>query len=216
MSVYPEITLMMDLTLKDVHDRLQLKFQYEQQFEPFLTLQPLTVVERDRATELRQTWERYYIRGKVSEGQVNLLAVSPLLWSTGYVLEPTLQIGMEEKIAEIAIEAGETLIQGRMDLVITRLQEQNKVPLCVLIIEAKNSAISPATGLAQLLTYAGSFLAQQDIVLGLVTNGIEYQFVHVEAGLYRQFRSLTLFSPQDAETLFAVAIAIRQATRAVR
>ncbi|MGB0562096.1 MAG: restriction endonuclease subunit R [Spirulinaceae cyanobacterium] len=177
------------LTLQDVRDRCQLDFQYEQDFAPFLALQPLTASERDRATELRQIWERYYVQGKVSEGQVNLLAVSPLLWNTGYVLEPTLQIAMEENIAEIAIEDGETVIRGRMDLLISRLQGQ--VPLCVLIIETKNSAISPAAGLAQLLTftYASSFLAGQPFVWGLVTNGADYQFVRVEPGLYSKERA---------------------------
>ena len=198
------------LTLEEACDRLQLRFQFEEDLRAFLDLQPLTPQESERAAEIRQAWERYYIKGKICEGQVNLMALSPLLWASGYTLDPAIRISMEENIEEIAIDDGETVIRGRMDVIITRAWESKRVPLCILIIETKNSAASAAVGLPQLLTYAGAFLEQQELVWGLATNGTDYQFVRVERGLYRQFRSLSLLSPEDTARILEVVISLRK------
>ena len=206
------------LTLEEACDRLQLRFKFEEDWSAFLDLQPLTPQESDRATEMRQVWERYRLKGKISEGQVKVMAVSPLLWASGYLSDPNVQISLEEDIDEISVNDGETVIRGRMDVLVVRkrarageaFSQESFVPLCVLIIEAKNSTISTSAGLPQLLTYAGTFLERQEFVWGLVANGIEYQFVRVERGLYRQFDSLSILSPKDAVRLFEIAISLRK------
>lgn len=198
------------LTLREVHDRFQLRRQFEPNIGDFLQLQLLSTSQRDRLAEIRQAWERYYINGRVSEGQVNFLALSPLLWASGYVLDADLRISVEENIEEIAIDEGDTVIRGRIDAVVVREMVGDRLPFCVLAIESKNSMASTAIGLPQLLTYVAPFLQRQDMVWGLVTNGTEYQFVRVEPGVYRQFRSFSLLAPDEAEAILAVAIAIRQ------
>ncbi len=52
-------------------------------------------------------------------------------------------------------------------------------PFWVLLIEAKNSEIATSAGLAQLLVYAHEALQRQELVWGLVTNGVDYQFVRL-------------------------------------
>ncbi|TAF50787.1 MAG: restriction endonuclease subunit R [Oscillatoriales cyanobacterium] len=198
------------LALPEVIDRLQLQIQFEADFRPSLDLQTLSAYEIQQIAELRQNWQRYYLQGKISENQVQVAALSPLLWMSGYLSDPTLQISMEEVIDEIAIEDGDTVIRGRMDLWVGRQLIGDRVPLCVLIVEAKNSAISPAAGLPQLLTYAGTVLERQDVVWGLVSNGLDYVFVRLEGCICRHFRNLNILTADDAEQLLAVMIAIRQ------
>jgi predicted type IV restriction endonuclease len=198
------------LTLPEVIDRLQLEISFEDDFSVYLKLDALTAREATQIAELRQNWQRYYLQGKISENQVKVAALSPLLWMSGYLSDPTLQVSMEEAIEEIVVEDGESVIRGRMDLWVGRQVAGDRVPLCVLIVEAKNSAISPAVGLPQLLTYAGTLMERQGFVWGLVSNGLDYVFVRLESGVCRQFRSLSVLMLEESELLLAVTIAIRR------
>ena len=97
-----------------------------------------------------------------------------------------------------------------MDILVCR-DRGDRVPLCVLIVETKNSVISPMAGLPQLLVYMQSFLETQDAVWGLLTNGGEYVFVRLERGLFRLFRGLNLMFIEDVERLLQVLIALGSA-----
>lgn len=115
------------------------------------------------------------------------MALSPLLVEAGYLAEPELRLSLEERVNDIEIEDGDRVIRGRMDLLVCR-DAGDRVPLCILIVEAKNSAVNAMEGLPQLLVYMQSFLENQAVVWGLVTNGGDYVFVRLERGLYRLFR----------------------------
>jgi len=201
------------LTLPAVLDRLQLRASFEGDFSAYLTLPALTDGEAEQIAALCQNWQRYYLQGKIAENQVKVAALSPLLWMGGYWSDPMLQVSMEKAIEDIAIEDGETVIRGRMDLWVGHRVTGDRVPLCVLVVESKNSAIHPVAGLPQLLTYAGTLLDRQEFVWGLVTNGLDYLFVRLEPGCFRQFRSLSMLTAAEAEQLLAVTIAIRRASR---
>lgn len=198
------------LTLREVRDRLQLRFEFDSQFRDFLTLSPLTQPQRDRLMEIRRSWQHYYLDDKISEGQVSVLALTPMLWESGYASDPTLQILVERDIEAIAIEDGDKVIRGRMDLVINQRWDGDLVPLCVLVIETKNSAADPSVGLPQLLTYVGTFLKHQECVWGLVTTGKRYEFIRVEAGICYHFPSLDLMQLDQAEEMLSVLVAIRE------
>jgi hypothetical protein len=89
----------------------------------------------------------------------------------GYYRYP-LQIKLEEEIANIEIEDEDKIITGRMDiLAVNKARKTASTNLWVLLIESKNSSISPSEGLPQLLTYAFRSLQNQSSVWGLVTNG---------------------------------------------
>ncbi len=205
------------LTLQDVRDRLHLDRQIERDFSPFLELQPLSDSQNTRLQEILQIWDRYNASGKVSEGAVKMLVVSPLVLElSGYLSDRSVRISLEENIAEIVTEDDGTTIRGRMDILICRTSDdsatqtlRDRASLCVLVIETKNSAIATSAALPQLLAYASSFLDRQACVWGLATNGTDYQFVRLERGLYRQFRSLSATFPEEATRLVEVAIAIR-------
>ncbi|MGD1850011.1 MAG: hypothetical protein ACFCBU_05200 [Cyanophyceae cyanobacterium] len=197
------------LTLKTALKQLQLDQKFENDFNDFLTLPSLIKDQRDRMDEIRKGWG-YVASGKVSEGQVGFLAVSPLLWASGYSSEPDLKIDLEKNIEEIVIDDNDTVIRGRMDIIVSQEWEGHRSPLCILIVEGKNNTIDVAIGIPQLLTYATSFLTCQESIWGLATNGSKYQFIRVEVGLYREFPLLKLMRSEEAEEIMKVVIAIRK------
>lgn len=99
-------------------------------------------------------------------------------------------------------------------LAVHKVQDTKTVtPFCVLVIETKNSEVSALTGLPQLLTYAYKYLAHQESVWGLTTNGMDYQFVHIEQGnppIYQQFPSLNLIYPESSNQILQILKAIFQ------
>ena len=198
------------LSLREVRQRFQFEPAVERDFSKFLTLSPLTPVQRDRIAEIRGGWQHYQDDSKVSEGQVGVLAVSPILWASGYASDPDICISVETNIEDIALDDDETVIRGRMDMVVNQRWNGDQVPFCILVIETKNNAAHTSVGLPQLLTYTGTFLENQDTIWGLLTNGMDYQYVLVEKGIYRQFPVLSFLLQDQAEEMLQVAIAIRK------
>lgn len=198
------------LNLTKAREQLHLERYVEDDFRDFLTRSPLTQEQQNNLRNLRESWERRVGAGKASEGQVGVLAISPILLISGYTFDPALRIDVEKNIEEISVDDRDTVIRGRMDLIVSQEWDSDRSPLCVLVLECKNSTIEVAVGMPQLLAYTSSFLTSQDSVWGLVTNGSRYQFVLVEPGLYREFPILDLLRPKQAEKILEVAIAIRQ------
>lgn len=201
-----------NLVLKDVHRLLKLQRQLNDSFTSLLSLEPLTEQEQNDLAEIRQTFEAYYEAGKILEGQIQFLFISPLMWLSGFH-HPQIKIGLEIGIADIDIEDAETKIKGRMDiLAATRDREETTVTaLWVLLIESKNSSVDASEGLAQLLTYAYTGLTHQDSVWGVTTNGMDYQFVCVQNGdspTYQLFPKLSLLYPEQSIQLLQVMKAI--------
>ncbi|MGD1850921.1 MAG: hypothetical protein ACFCBU_10035 [Cyanophyceae cyanobacterium] len=141
-----------NLTLREVRDRLQLRFEFDTDFADFLSLSPLNQGPRDRLMEIRRSWQHYYLDDRILEGQVSVLALTPILWESGYASDPTMQSLVERDIGAIAIEDEDRVIRGRMDMVINQRWDGESVPLCVLVIETKNSAADTSVGVPQLLT----------------------------------------------------------------
>ncbi|NEO87744.1 MAG: hypothetical protein F6J87_26330 [Spirulina sp. SIO3F2] len=77
----------------------------------------------------------------------------------------------------------------------------------ILLIETKNAGIDTSAGLPQLLTYGSTALDQQDWAWGLITNGIDYQFVQLQAGQppqYYLFPKLSLLYMAQAGKILQV------------
>ncbi|MEB3219849.1 MAG: restriction endonuclease subunit R [Nostocales cyanobacterium 94392] len=203
-----------NLSLEDVQRLLGFQKQYNDSFTSLLSLEPLTEVEQQELLQIRDDFDRYLTAGKVSEGQVKFLVIAPLMRLAGFYSYP-IQIQLEEDIAEIKIEDEDTTVTGRLDiLAVNKVRKlADKTFLWVLLIESKNSSISPSSGLPQLLTYAGSNLQNQTSVWGLVTNGQYYQFVYIQQGnflTYHMMPLLNLMEPSRAVELLQVLKAICQ------
>jgi hypothetical protein len=201
------------LTLQDVHQYFGLQRGYIDDFSDVLTLEPLTAHEQQDLSQTREDWDDHLATGLVSEGQVKLLSIGPLLRLARFDHRP-LQIRVEEGITRIEVADGTQAITGRLDILAIRPQATmpDAVPFWVLVIESKGSAISPAAGLPQLLTYAYSRLPQQKNVWGLVSNGEYYRFVQMQNGTpphYWLLPSLTLSDRASAKKIVQVLNAIR-------
>ncbi|GAB4201539.1 MAG: hypothetical protein Fur006_54080 [Coleofasciculaceae cyanobacterium] len=200
------------LTLKQVHQLLKLNKLPNGSFTPLLSLDPLTEFEQQELTQIRDDFENYLIEGKVLEGQIKLLVISPLLRLAGFFHSP-IKISLEQDIDNIVIEDEDTTITGRVDiLAVNKDQPTAKdIAFWLLVIESKNSSVNSFEGLPQLLTYAHQSLERQEIVWGLTTNGMDYRFVLIRQGTpptYQQMPILNLMDSESAIQLLRVLKAI--------
>ena len=200
------------LVLKDVHRLLKLQRTVNNSLSSRLSLEPVTEEEQEDLAEICSHFESYYEAGKILEGQIQFLFISPLMWLSGYY-HPSIKISLEVGIADIEIEDADTLIKGQMDiLAATRVEDEKSITsFWILLIESKNSSVDASEGLPQLLTYAYTGLNQQESAWGLTTNGMDYQFVYIQRGnppSYQLFPKLSLMHPEQSIQLLQVLKAI--------
>jgi hypothetical protein len=191
---------------------LKIQGQLNNSINSLLILENLTPLEQQKLEEIRNNFYNYYSEGKISEGQIKFLFLSPIMWLSGFY-NSSIKVTLEEGIADIDIQDEETIIKGRMDiLAATKVRDKiTTTPLWILLIESKNSSIDASEGLPQLLTYAYSSLEHQQSVWGLTTNGMDYQFVHLQQGnplTYQLFPKLSLIYPEPSIQLLQVMKAI--------
>ena len=201
-----------NLSLKDVHYLLKLERRLNNSFTSLLSLKSLTEAEQQELEEIRNNFDNYYSDGKISEGQVKFLLLSPLLWLAGFY-QFNIKITLEENIADISIEDEDTINKGRMDILAVNKTEARITitPFWILVVEAKNSSIEALEGLPQLLTYTYKSLEHQEAVWGLTTNGLSYRFVYLLQGnpaIYQLLPELNLIDSDRAIQLLQVLKAI--------
>lgn len=186
-------------------------------FRYLLQLEPLSEWEIAELNQIRADFENYLNDGKVLEGMVMALTILPLLRLAGFYRSP-IKMRMEQEIARIHIEDEDIEITGRLDLICVNKNcpQPTDIPFWVLLVESKNTSISPTEGLPQLLTYTYKSLEQQRSVWGLTTNGVYFEFIYVENKnegevihpTYQPLPSLHLIEPESSEKLLQVLKAI--------
>lgn len=188
-----------NLSLGEVHQRFGFERSYGDRFDSVLTLEPLTEFELAEVAQIREDFDRYLVGDRVSEGMVKLLSLFPLLRLAGFYRYP-IELKLEENIAPIQVKDEDAIVTGRLDaLAVVSAQENSEaIPFWALLVEAKNSEISAMAGLPQLLTYAFEPLQQQGQMWGLVTNGLDYLFVWMEAGEGLRYRLMPQLHFMDA------------------
>jgi hypothetical protein len=201
-----------DIKLDEVRELLGFELIRQGRFEDFLGLQPLVSEEAEGLGVISSELFDYLENGRISEGQMQLVAIAPLLRLAGYSRSP-IEYRVKEQIGSIYIEDRDTYIRGRFDIVAVnrRVQVDAQNLLWILVVESKNMGASEYVGIAQMLTYAYTSLARQEAVWGLVTNGANYQFFYIERGekpTYRRMLSLNLLDPEPSVRLLQVLKAI--------
>jgi hypothetical protein len=201
-----------DIKLDEVRELLGFELIRQGRFEDFLGLQPLVSEEAEGLGVISSELFDYLENGRISEGQMQLVAIAPLLRLAGYSRSP-IEYRVKEQIGSIYIEDRDTYIRGRFDIVAVnrRVQVDAQNLLWILVVESKNMGASEYVGIAQMLTYAYTSLARQEAVWGLVTNGANYQFFYIERGekpTYRRMPSLNLLDPEPSGRLLQVLKAI--------
>lgn len=201
-----------NLTLSEVLRLLKFQKLPNGSFTPLLSLEPLTEFEQQELIQTCEDFDSYLTDGKVSEGQVKLVSVGPLLRLAGFYRSP-IKMFLEEGIADIAVEDEGATITGRLDLLAIdkNTLTTTDVPFWILVIETKNSAIDVLAGLPQLLAYAYKSLENQTSVWGLVTNGARYQFACIQSANPPTFQLMPLLNLMDCEP----AIQILQVLKAL-
>ncbi|MEN9232400.1 MAG: hypothetical protein Q6L68_15995 [Thermostichus sp. DG02_5_bins_236] len=199
------------LTLREVHELLDLRRGDSLEFEEKLDLPPLTEQEIEELTQLQELYFSYLADDTLNEGQVKFLFVSPLLKLAGF-LSSDIKINLEENIADIHVEAEESqvAIKGRMDLLAIR--RGTRAPFWILVVETKGGTGATSLGMAQLLTYAYKGIENQESVWGLATNGEDYQFVFLQRGspnTYHYLPKLGLLDRRAIHRLLQVLKSIR-------
>ncbi|HEY9613975.1 restriction endonuclease subunit R [Allocoleopsis sp.] len=200
------------LTLKQVHQLLNFEEQLNGSFTSLLSLEPLTEFEQQELAQIRNDFRDYLIDGKVLEGQIKLLVISPLLRLAGFFHSP-IKISLEQDIDEIVVEDEDTKITGRFDILAVNKEQPTTtdVAFWLLVIEAKNSSINSFEGLPQLLTYAHQSLERQELAWGLTTNGTDYRLVLIRQGNPATYQQMPLLNLMDSES----AIQLLQILKAI-
>ncbi|MDF5733782.1 MAG: restriction endonuclease subunit R [Rhizonema sp. PD38] len=202
-----------NLSLEEVTRIVKFQEQLNNSFASLLSLESLTEFEQQEVSQIRNLFHSYYAAGKISEGQVKFLLLSPLIKLAGFY-QPSIRITLEENIADISVEDEDTIIKGRMDILAVNktLGRTVTTPFWILVIESKNTTVDAMEGLPQLLTYSYKSLQRQTSVWGLTTNGMRYQFVYIQQGnppTYQLLPDLSLIRPESTIELLQVLKAIR-------
>jgi hypothetical protein len=165
------------------------------------TLAPLTDAEQVRLDHLKQRYFYYADSGAITEGTVNLILLSPLLETLGFI-DPPCQV-RSEKYIRFEIEDGDTLLDGLIDALVI------KDRLWLIVIESKRYGFSVRQAIAQTLAYMVSAPSPQ--VFALIITGEDYLFVKLDrfSGQYALSDKFTL-STVNGNELYQVAQILKQ------
>jgi predicted type IV restriction endonuclease len=134
-------------------------------------LPPLTATEQERLVRIQASYANLERRSML-ENTVKLAIISPLLDLAGFFLPP-FYVDTETSVS-IAIEEEAAQIRGRIDVLVMRDQ------LWVLVIESKRAEFSLKVGIPQVLSYMLAAPATNRTLYGLVTNGSNFVFLHLQ------------------------------------
>jgi hypothetical protein len=157
-------------SMAELRERFNLTPTNNDQFftEWFQDLPELTDEEKITLDKIKHRFTRHRDLGKLAEGTVNLLVVSPLLELAGFYDEPFF-IRTEPQV-EILLEDQDEILRGRIDTLV--IQER----LWVLVVESKRS-ISFAAAIPQALTYMMANPNLNQPVYGMACDGDLFMFI---------------------------------------
>ena len=132
-------------------------------------LPEISDLEKQYLDRVKSHFLRLVKHPPLSEATVKLVVLSPLLSLAGFYDEPFF-IRSESSI-EITVEDEETIIRGRIDVLV--IQQQ----LWLLVIESKKPTFSLLEAIPQALTYLLANPHPIKPVFGLVMNGSDFIFI---------------------------------------
>ena len=145
----------------------------------------LTSVEKATLDRIKQSYLRHVAEGFLSEGMVNLLVVSPLLFLAGF-LDAPFSLRSEESI-EIVDQDNDVTYKGRIDALVF------KADIWIVLVEAKRSSFSFLVAVPQALTYMMASPNGDLPTYALVTNGDHFMFVKKHGSQYDLSDDFSLF-----------------------
>ena len=151
----------------------------------------LTPVEKATLDRIKQSYLRHVAEGFLSEGMVNLLVVSPLLFLAGF-LDAPFSLRSEESI-EIVDQDNDVTYKGRIDALVF------KADIWIVLVEAKRSSFSFLVAVPQALTYMMASPNGDLPTYALVTNGDHFMFVKKHGSQYDLSDDFSLFKRSHNE-----------------
>ena len=160
-----------NLTLPELEETKHLKLTDNADFFPEWH-QNLPDLNDEETRYLDQVQREYFDQtrsGKISEGLIKLIVLSPLLHLAGFYRRP-FEVRLEESVQVEVTEANQVW-RGRIDALVV------KDSFWILVIEAKNSALGIDTAIPQALGYMLANPQIERFTYGLVTNGSSFAFL---------------------------------------
>ena len=145
----------------------------------------LVDIEKSTLDRIKQSYLYHVNEGFLSEGSVNLLIVSPLLFLAGF-LEFPFSLRSEESI-EISDRGDNVTYHGRIDALVLNNN------LWIVLIEAKRSSFSFLVAVPQALAYMMASPNGDKPTYAMVTNGDHFMFVKLQDSQYDLSDDFSLF-----------------------
>ena len=177
----------------DVETRFGLARSHDQNFfrEWQSDFAELTEVEKATLDRIKQSYLRHITENFLSEGVVNLLVVSPLLFLAGF-LDAPFSLRSEESI-EISNQDNQITDKGQIDDLVF------KEDIWIVLVEAKRSSFSFLVAEPQALTYIMASPNGNLPTYVMVTNGDHFMFVKRQGSQYALSDDFSLFKRSHNE-----------------
>jgi len=184
-------------SLHDVETKLGLRRSHNPDFFKEWQGEFTELVDTEKSTldRIKQSYLYHVNEGFLSEGSVNLLMVSPLLFLAGF-LESPFSLRSEESV-EISDHSGTITYHGRIDALVLNNN------LWIVLIEAKRSSFSFLVAVTQALAYMMASPNGDKPTYAMVTNGDHFMFVKLQGSQYDLSDDFSLFKRSHNE-LYAV------------
>jgi predicted type IV restriction endonuclease len=177
-----------EVTLKQLRQSVDLKVTRDASFftewqNPDDRLSPS---ERELLDRVQDNFTALMDDPPMLENTVKMVILAPLLDLAGFYRQP-FQLETESS-AEITANDGDTVIRGRIDVLVL------KQKFWLLVIESKRSDFSVTRALPQALAYMLGSPNRDQPTFGMITNGNEFLFVKSIGPPTAQYATSRLFS----------------------
>lgn len=161
-------------SLEDIETHLGLIPNGDDEFfaESFPNLDTIADSDRTSLDQLRDRFLYHWRSGKVDEGVVNLLVISPLLELAGFY-DPPFRMRSEVPVTVESQVEGVTL-RGRIDFLVIHQRFWRA------IIESKDTTYDVSVAIPQTLAYMAGAVQNNLPLYGFVTNGSHFLFLKVQ------------------------------------
>jgi hypothetical protein len=140
------------------------------------SLPALTSGEQNQLDQIKASYLYNAADGAMTEGTVNLLLVSPLLYLAGFC-HPPYRLRAEQSV-EISTEESNLTLRGRIEALI--LQSALGQRFWLTLVESKQTKFSFSIAIPQALTYMMAAPTNPRPLFGLVTNGDGFLFIKLD------------------------------------
>lgn len=183
-------TRIKDLTLRDVHDRFDLRPTQDPDFflEWQADLPPLSAAEREKLGEIQMDY-LHQSEDVMHESAVKMVVLSPLFSLAGFYRSPFRIVA--EKTIKIQEKDDGHLFRGLIDVLVLHRH------FWVLVVESKRNTFSLEVARPQALAYMLAHPTGDSPTFGLISNGINFRLLKLVGLEYAESDDFSLRNQAD-------------------